>query len=140
MNRQERLAWFNLIVVLVALGCWAALLIGTHFNWELAMSGFGVLGLLGLGGFRSLWYPRPPNHSGVVFDERDAQIHRQAVVFAYAVFWALFVLVSMGMWYGFSRVGAVPPFVLPYLVTGGFAVVTLLQALATIIQYRRPIV
>lgn len=67
MSAVQRNAWFNLVVVLVAV----ALVVGLRvlMGWPRAIAGFGTLGLLGFG---PLFYRR--RGAEVVADERDASI------------------------------------------------------------------
>ncbi len=130
MSAVQRNAWFNLVVVLVAV----ALVVGLRvlMGWPRAIAGFGTLGLLGFG---PLFYRR--RGAEVVADERDASIQRRSLVLGYTLFWLAFVAacVSLPMVYG--EKGCVPVWLVMSSVWWGLAIVYGVAAAATLVQYGR---
>src|SRR5581483_7017364 len=87
MSALQKYAWFNLIVIVLALVAMLSLL---PFLGKGALGGSGILGLLGFG---ALFFRKKPGQ--VLTDERDQFIHRRSFVLAYSIFWVVFVLVAV---------------------------------------------
>ncbi len=137
MNRAQKIARFNLIVILTALGL-SALAVGIarfaiRLPMERAVAGFGFMGICGLLGLSPILFKKAP--AGVDFDERDLLIQRKAVLGAYAIFWVLFVLAAMIPFFVLGPDGRVSVKYLAAMVCGGMAVVTIVQSIATLEQY-----
>ncbi len=132
MTAQQRNAWYNLLVFAVAVAAYLVLvpLIGFSRAW-------GAFGLCGLWGFGVLFYKR--KRGRLVQDERDEQIGRRSLLFAYSVFWLYFVGACMIPWglLFFRGEESISVHVLPHLVFGGMIVVVLAQSVAILIQYGR---
>ncbi len=129
MSAMQKFAWFNLAVVALTLVAVLALL---PFLGKGAFGGFGFLGLLGFGPF---FFRKKPGQ--VLIDERDLLIQRRSWIFAYALFWVIFVLAA-----GLSAVvygpdGAVPVQIVMYSVFCGLMLVYALGSAATLVQYAR---
>jgi hypothetical protein len=131
MVRQERIAWLSLSVISLALVTFGALsfVIGPGR----AIGAFGLLGLLGL---IPAFYP-PGKRAPAQFDERDNAIQAKSVLVAYSVFWLVFVSAGMTLYLAYQERGAVPVQVMPLFPFVGWMVVTLVQSVATLIQYAR---
>jgi len=71
----------------------------------------------------------------VSFDERDQLIHKRAVMAAYVVLWLYFVAVCVTTWWIVGPHGSISVNVMPLTLLGGLAIFTLVQNLATLIQY-----
>lgn len=132
MTQQEKLAWFNLLVLAVTgLAYWVLMpLIGP----KAACAAFGLLGFWGIG---PLFLRQKSGNRRVIFDERDQLIQMRASTAAYSIFWVLFVGVCMSIYWKNLVIGTVPVTLLPSLPLGGFIVITLVQSLAVLIQYRQ---
>ena len=128
MSATQKLACFNLLVVLVSLCVVVSLL--PMIGAQRAQVGLAFLGLLGLGPF----FLRRKGGE-VVFDERDTLIHRRSVIAAYTVFWlALFGAAGLAaLFYGLD--GAVPVTVI--MVSPGYAAMIVfgVMSAATLVQY-----
>jgi hypothetical protein len=137
MNRMQKIAWFNLIVVSLALGLSVvAFSIGYLFLGapaHRAAAGFGFMGIMGFSGLTPLLFKK--NQGKVQFDERDTAIQRKAVGFAYAIFWVLFVAAAMIPWFIIGPNGTITTNYLPWMVFGGMCVVMLLQSIVTLNEY-----
>ncbi len=137
MNRAQKTARFNLIVLLAALGL-SALAVGVSYfaiglPMRRAIGGFGFLGIWGLLGLSPILFRKQPGE--VDFDERDLLIQRKALVGAYSIFWFLFVLAAMIPFFVLGADGTVSVKYLAAMVFGGAAVVTIVQSIATLEMY-----
>lgn len=140
MNRAQKIAWFNLVVILISLllsGIAVAVLAFLAFVAELplraALGGLGFMGIMGLLGLTPFLFRK--DEGKVRFDERDLVINRKAAVVAYSVFWVLFVAAAMVPWFIIGPGGVITVNYLPCLVFGGVFVVMLIQAIVTLQEY-----
>ena len=137
MNRAQKIAWFNLIVLLTALGL-STIAIGVFYfivglPMRDALGGFGFMGVLGLLGLTPILFRK--DKGKVQYDERDLTICRKAAVVAYAIFWVLFVAAAMVPFFVLGPDGIVSVVYLCAMVLGGFLTVTLLQSIVTLKEY-----
>jgi hypothetical protein len=130
MGQPQKLAWFSLIVVAMT---FAAVCTLYPFLGRAAVFGFGLSGFVDLG-----WRLFYRSHRGeVVVDERDKAILLRSTIFAYSTFFIIFTaspLFALAI-YGFD--GAVPIPVVMYALWSAALVVLGLQAIATLVQYRK---
>jgi len=73
----------------------------------------------------------------VSFDERDQLIHKKAVMAGYVALWLYFVAVCVIAWCFVGPHGSISVNVLPITLLGGLVIFTLVQGVASIIQYGR---
>ena len=128
MSRIQKFAWFNLAVIALTLLVVLSLL---PFMGYRAMGGLGCLGLMGFG---PLFFRQKPGQ--VVADERDQLIQGRSWIFAYAMFWVVFVFVAVvlsAVVYGED--GAVPVTVVRLSVAWAFMLVYALASIAVLVQY-----
>jgi hypothetical protein len=129
MSTAQRQAWFNLVIISLALG--TILVLTPSLGFRRAQGGVAFLGLLGLAPF--LFRKR----AGRVFmDERDILIQSRAWTVAYAVFWIVFVAVCVSAPFTFGSSGAVPVEWVQMSVWYGFMLVWGTSSVATLAQYR----
>jgi hypothetical protein len=137
MNRAQKIAWFTLVVLALALGLSVAASCAAYFIFGLsakrAASGFAFMGIMGFLGLIPILFKK--DKAGVQFDERDLTIHRNATIAAYATFWVLFVAAAMVPWFIIGPDGTIPVNYLPWMVFGAMCVVQLVQAIVTLGQY-----
>jgi len=137
MNRIQKISWFTLIVVSLALGLSVATFGIGYFiigvSAQKAAAGFGFIGIMGFLGFTPFLFRK--NQGKVQADERDLTILRKANIIAYSVFWILFVASAMIPWFIIGPFGTITINYLPWMVFGGFCVVQLLQSLVTLCEY-----
>ena len=137
MNRQQKIAKFNLIVALIAISLSltafgiAYLIVGLPVHR--ALGGFGLIGLCGLTGFSPILYKK--SRDKVTFDERDLTIQRKASLGAYSIFWALFVLAAMIPFFVLGPDGKISVKYLCAMVFGGMFTVILAQSIVTLEEY-----
>ncbi|MDT8300359.1 MAG: hypothetical protein RQ760_02675 [Sedimentisphaerales bacterium] len=137
MNRAQKIARFNLIVILTALILSITAIGIFYFAFGVpiqgALCGFGFIGIFGLAGLSPLLYKKEPGK--VNFDERDLLIHKKALLGAYSIFWLLFVLAAMIPFFVLGPKGTIPVKYLPAMVFGGMFTVTLVQSIVTLNEY-----
>ena len=137
MNRAQKMAWFTLVVLGLALGlsviafCVGYFILGVPA--KRAAAGFGFIGIMGFLGLIPLLFRKDKDK--VQCDERDLMIHRKATIAAYATFWLLFVAAAMVPWFITGPDGLITVNYLPWMVFGGMFVVMLVQAIITLNQY-----
>lgn len=137
MNRWQKIAWFNLIVIAicVVLAAGMTTIYAFQHGFPSALGGTGFLGfacLIALGPF--LFRKRKDQ---VAFDERDVMIERRAVRCGTTVAYFYFVIVCIVTWLVVGFDSKVSAGVLPMLVVGGFLVVNIVQSIVTLVEYRR---
>jgi len=137
MNRHQKMAWFNLIVVSLALGLSVTAFGIGYFIFgvpaDKAAAGFGFIGIMGFAGLTPFLFRK--DKSKVRFDERDLAINRKAAIAAYSIFWVLFVAAAMVPWFITGPEGMITVNYLPWMVFGGMFVVMLVQAIVTLEEY-----
>jgi hypothetical protein len=137
MNRQQKIAWFNLIVTSLALGLSVIAFSIGYFIFgapaRQAAAGFGFIGIMGLSGLRPILFRK--DKSKVQYDERDTAIQRKAAVVAYSFFWLLFVAAAMVPWFIIGPNGTITTNYLPWMVFGGMFTVMFLQSIVTLNEY-----
>ena len=128
MTRMQKFAWFNLSVIVLTLLVVFSLLPVIGYR---AMGGLGFLGLIGFG---PLFFRKTAGQ--VVADERDMQIQWRAWIFAYALYWVIFVLVAVVLSAAvYGEDGAVPVPVVRMSVAWAFMFVYALASIAILVQY-----
>jgi len=137
MNRAQKIAWFNLIVLLTALGL-STIAIGVFYfivglPMRGALGGFGFIGVVGLTGLSPILFRKEKKQAS--FDERDLLIAKKASLVAYSIFWVLFVAAAMIPWFIIGPKGAITVNYLPWMVFGGMVVVMLVQSVVTLDEY-----
>jgi len=137
MNRWQKIARFNLIVILIALSlstiAVSVLYLVVDLPMRRALGGFGFIGICGLMGLSPLLYKK--ERDKVSFDERDLMIHRNASLVAYSIFWVLFVLAAIIPLSVLGPNGMVSVKYLAAMVFGGMIIVGLVQSIATLGAY-----
>jgi hypothetical protein len=137
MNRAQKIARFNLIVILIALSLSTIAVSVLYFVVGLPMrraaGGFGFICICGLMGLSPLLYKRGSDK--VSLDERDLMILRNASLGAYSIFWVLFVLAAMIPFFVLGPKGMVSVKYLVAMVFGGIIIVVLIQSVITLGAY-----
>ena len=137
MNRFQKLAWFNLIVILIALTLSAIAVSVLYFVVDLpirgALGGFGFMGITGLMGLSPILFKK--ERGKVSFDERDQLINLRAVLAAYSVFWLVFTAACMIPWSIIGPSGSISVNVLPIMLFGIGITLALVHSLVILVQY-----
>ena len=135
MNRYQKIAWFNLIVIAAAVIV-TSIAIAVEFH----MRGYSTIGwwfvaILVLLKFTPYLFKKPPSLSGVVCDERDDLILKKAVSHAWAAFWWVFVVSCFLLWFIIGPEKSVPVIALPLMALGAGLFHKIACSVAILIQY-----
>ena len=137
MNRWQKIAWYNIIVILVTFS-----LTGTNvgvltikYGFPKALSGLGTLGFLGLLGLSGVIFRKKKSH--VDFDERDKLIFYRVIQITFALFWPLLTAVCMIPWLIVGLNNTISSNALPIILLITCIPLILLQSLTTLILYGR---
>lgn len=135
MNRLQKIAWYNLTVIVASLAISGAAIgiLTIMFGMPKALGGLGFLGIAALSGLSPILFRE--KRSQVNFDERDLLIHKRAILIAYSVFWVFFTAACMIPWWILKTGASIPVVVLPLVLAGGFIIVQLVQSVAILVQY-----
>ncbi len=139
MNRYQKIAWFNLIVIAVTI-----IMTTIAVTIEFHIRGYSELGLyfiapLVLLRFNPFLFKKPQSKGGVVSDERDSIIVKRALSFAYTSFWIVFIVSSFAVhiFMGMGPESSVPTITLPLIAVGGALFMKILCSAAILVQYGR---
>jgi uncharacterized membrane protein len=137
MNREQKIARFSLIMILIALTVSFTTVGLLYFvvGWPIqrAFAGFGFISIIGLSGLAPILYKK--EREKVSFDERDLLIQKKASLRAYTIFWFLFVLAAMIPFFILGPEGTISVGYLPAMVFGGITIVMLIQSIVTLEEY-----
>jgi hypothetical protein len=135
MNRYQKLAWWNIIIItFTIIITTAAILI------EFRIRGYSTLGIyfiapLVLLKFNRFLFKRPQSESGIVSDERDSLIIKRALAFTFITFWWVFVISSLLLWWFVGPRNSVPTITLPLMIFGGAVFMKIVCSAAILVQY-----
>lgn len=137
MNRYQRIAWVNLIVIAATI-----IVTATAIAVEFHMRGYSTIGpffvgILVLLKFTPYLFKKPQSPSGVVCDERDDLILRRAVLYAWSTFWWVFIGSCFLLWFILGPENSVPTITLPLTALGGGLFLKIACSVAILIQYGR---
>ena len=137
MNRWQKMAWYNLIVISIAFSTTAVIIgmLAVKYGMPKALSGLGFLGTLGLLGLSGVIFRKKKNQ--IEYDERDKLIFYRSIQITYAVFWPLFTAACMIPWFIVGPKSTIPSNTLPLMLGTVGITLILLQSLATLILYDR---
>ena len=135
MNRMQKIAWYNMILIVAALTASGAAvgLLAIFFGMPKALAGLGFLGIAGFMGLSPVLFRKKQDE--VDFDERDVLIHRKGTVVAYSIFWVFFTAACMVPFLVLGRGATIRIVVLPVMLAGGFVIVQLTQSMVMLILY-----
>ncbi len=139
MNRYQKLAWLNLIVIITTI-----IITSTAIAIEVHMRGYSTVGfwfiaILLLLKFKPFLFKKPQGEDTVVCDERDTFIVKRAVSFAYKTFWIVFFVSSFAVHIlmGMGPRSSVPTITLPLMAIGGALFMKIVCSVAILVQYGR---
>ena len=137
MHRIQKIALFNIIVILTALALSLITFCVAYYVLDLpfmrAILGFGFLAILGLRRFWPIFINK--KSSSVTYDERDSLIHRKASLGAYSIFWFYFSIASIVPIFIVGVFGKIPVLYLPIMAFCGQLVINLTQSILLLIEY-----
>ena len=130
MANQEKQAWIGLIIILVTLAAYFALF---SYRGKLDSNSLAVLAIAGFLGFR-----RTRRRSGeVVFDERDRQIQRHALLTSMSIFYICMILFSVAAGITNGWDASVPIWMVVQIFWAVSLVTWAIKYIIVIMQYRR---
>ena len=139
MNRYQKLAWFNLIVITATI-----LITTTAVAIEIHLRGYSTIAplfivILVLLKLNPFLFKKPKGRNKVVSDERDKFIVKRAVSFAYITFWIVFFVSSLAIhiFMGMGPKSSVPTITLPLMAFGGAVFIKIVSSVAILVQYGR---
>ncbi len=139
MNRWQKIAWFNMAVMIVMLLICSLVVVATGMSWRDAITPpspltFVILPAFVLVGISAkVIFRKKPQR--LDFDERDKQIHRNS---RYAGWIAFASSMTTGVWICYLIVGPkgdLYPLVLPFLIMIGAVIYIIVASIAALIQY-----
>ena len=139
MNRWQKIAWFNMAVMIVMLLICSLVVVATGMLWRDAITPpspltFVILPAFVLVGISAkVIFRKKPQR--IDFDERDKQIHRNS---QYAGWIAFASSITAGVLVCYLIVGPkgdLYPLVLPLLVVIGVVIYSIVASIAALIQY-----
>ena len=135
MNRAQKIALYNLIVIIASLTITGAAIgiLAIVYGMPKALGGLGFLGIGALIGLSRILFRK--KRGEISFDERDLLIFRRAAFAAYSTFWFLFTAACMIPWWILETGASIRVVVLPCMLAGGFVIVQLIQSIAILVQY-----
>jgi len=138
MNRYQKLAWFNLIVITATIIITStAIAIETHIRGYSTTGLWFFVGPLLLLRFKPFLFKKPQGQDKVVCDERDGFIIKRALSFAYTTFWWVFILSCFLLFLIIGPRNSVPTITLPLMAIGGALFIQIVCSVAILVQYGR---
>ena len=134
MNRIQKIAIYQLIVIFTALGAavivWMAV---RNKDWEYAYFGLIPLILLVFVHFDRVFFPIKAGE--IVYDERDEMVKKKAVVIAYTVFWIAFVFGCIIPLFILGPNTTIHISVLPWMVFCAAIIIRVVWSISILVQY-----
>ena len=139
MNRYQKLAWFNLIVITAFFIVTTAVITIELQIRGYSTNGLWCMGILVLLKFKPFMFKKPQGQDKVVCDERDTLIVKRALSFAYTTFWWVFIASSFAVhiFMGMGPKSSVPTITLPLMAVGGALFMKIVSSVAILVQYGR---
>ena len=137
MNRYQKLAWWNLIIITFTI-----IITTAAIAIEFRVRGYSTIGIyfiapLVLLQFNRYLFKKPQSAGGVVSDERDSLIIKRALAFTFMAFWWVFIISSFLLWWFIGPRNSVPTITLPLMALGGGIFMKIVCSVAILVQYSR---
>ena len=137
MNRWQKIAWFNLVVIAVAVIA-TSIAIAVEFHLRgYSTIGWWSIGILALLQLTPYLFKKPQSPGAVVSDERDELILKKAVLHAWAAFWWIFVVLCFVLFLVVGPRNSVPTIALPLIALGAGLFLKIACSVTILIQYGR---
>lgn len=135
MNRYQKLAWFNLIVIVVTI-----IVTSTVTAIELRTRGYSTIGpcfvlIMVLMRLNPFLFKKPQGQNSVICDERDSLIVKRALAVACKAFWIVLVLSSFSLFFLLGLRSSVPTITLSLMALGGGLFMKTVCSVAILVQY-----
>ncbi len=137
MNRYQRIAWFNLIVIVTAVVATSIAVVVEFHLRGYSTIGFWAIGILALLQLTPHLFKKSASPGAVVSDERDELILKNAVARAWMAFWWAFVAVCFVLFLLSGPRNSVPTITLPLLAIAAGLFLKVACSVAILIQYSR---
>jgi hypothetical protein len=139
MNRYQKLAWWNIIVITLTI-----IITTAAIAIEFRIRGYSTLGIyfiapLVLLKFNRFLFKNPHSEEGVVSDERDSLIIKRALAFTFMAFWWVFVISSLLLWWFIGPRNSVPTITLPLMALGGGVFMKIVCSVAILVLYGKSV-
>ena len=138
MNRYQKMAWLNLIVIFAAVTITTAVIM-----IELAIKGYSdsflwffVTPLLLLK-LKPFLFKKPQGQDKVVLDERDLDITKKALAIAYKIFWYVLISLCLLLFLIIGPRNSVPIITLPLIAIGSALFIQVVCSTSILILYGR---
>jgi hypothetical protein len=139
MNRYQKIAWFNLVVIVAAMVATStAIALELHVRDYSAM-GWWFVTLLALLKLTPHLFKKPQSPGGVVSDERDDLILKRVVSYAWTAFWWIFVALCFLSFLIIGPESFVPTITLPLMALGAGLFLKAACSVAILVLYGRGI-
>jgi hypothetical protein len=136
MNRYQKLAWFNLIVIMATIVIpTAGVIVEIRWRGYSTIAPWFFVVILLLLKLKPFLFNKPQSEGGVVSDERDSFIVQRAASFAYTTFWWVFLVSSFAVHVFKGGRGSVPTITLPLMVIGGALFMKIMCSASILVQY-----
>jgi hypothetical protein len=136
MNRWQKIAWFNLIVVIggsvISLVAAGTLPPDERLVPPNRITVVIIISLVLIGMSKTIFRKTDKQ---VDFDERDRQIHRRANLFGWTSFGLGMAATIMFCYFTVGPLGSFPPLALPVIPLVGVAFKIMVESVAALIQY-----
>ena len=138
MNRYQKLAWFNIIIIIASIGITTAgIIVEIRWRGYSTIAPWFFVAILLLLRLKPFIFMKPESKDGVVSDERDNFIVQRAGSFAYTTFWYVFLFSSFAVHVFKGGRGSVPVITLPLMVIGGALFMKIMTSMSILVQYSR---
>lgn len=137
MNRMQKIAWFFVITISIAVASTllATIILYVKIGWPRALVGLAFMGLVGLGGLSSLIFPRRKDEA--VPDERDHLIKKNAAMTGFVAAFLVCCLACMIPFFVLGPGGSISVRWLPLIWGSVFITAFFAQSVAILVQYGR---
>jgi hypothetical protein len=136
MNRWQKIAWFNLIVILagsvISVVAAGRLPRDERLVPPNRVTAVIIISFVLVATAKTIF--RKPDEA-VDFDERDAQIHHRAILFDWTGFGLGMVATTMLCYFVVGPMGSFPPLALPIIPLVGAGLYIIASSVAALIQY-----
>ena len=137
MNRYQKIAWFNLIVIAVTIIVTAAVI-----TIEICIRGYSTIGpwfigIMALLQFNTRFFKHPQGGDKVIHDERDTLILKKALSLSYTVFWYVFLFLCFILFLLIGPKNSVPVITIPLIAIGAGLFLKIVGSVAILVLYGR---
>ena len=141
MNRIQKIALFNLIVISVAIAATGITLaiLARLVGFPRAWGSLGSMGICGLTGLGPLLFRKPQGSNRVPYDERDALIGKRAAMAMFGISYLCFIAAGMTIWLIVGPHREISSNTLPSMVGGVGLIAWITWSIAILVQYGRKV-